>query len=43
MPLVFEDPLTIIPEINGEIFGNLEMDPSFPEIDPNFMKNSVWH
>ena len=32
--LVFEDPLTVIPGVNGEVFGDLEMDPSFPEIDP---------
>ena len=41
---VFSDPITVKPDITGEVFGELEEVPNFPEVDrkvldPNFIKS----
>ncbi|CAE7820938.1 unnamed protein product [Symbiodinium necroappetens] len=41
--LVFEDPLTVRPDISGELFGDLCEDPSFPEIREELMSSDRWH
>ena len=41
--LVFEDPLTVRPEVDGELFGDLREDPSFPEVPLEMMEIDRWH
>ncbi|CAE7736810.1 unnamed protein product [Symbiodinium sp. CCMP2592] len=41
--LVFEDPLTVKPEVDGELFGDICEDPSFPEVHQSLMTPSRWH
>ena len=39
---VFEDPLTVKPEVEGEILGEVFADESFPEVPPEYMRDERW-
>lgn len=40
---VFEDILTVMPVVRGEVEGPLEEDPTFPDVSQNLMKPEFWH
>lgn len=40
---VFDSIDTVIPEVSGEVFGDVEMVDNFPEVDPCFLDASHWH
>ncbi|CAK9091403.1 Protease PrsW (Protease responsible for activating sigma-W) [Durusdinium trenchii] len=40
---VFEDPKTVLPEVTGEVFGDLELVAGFPEVGHDFMNEKAWH
>lgn len=41
--LVFEDPLTVKPEIDGEIDKVVQEQHDFPEVDPDHLQEWQWH
>ena len=38
-----EDPLTVKPEIEGEQFGDWELNETFPEVPKSVLDDRVWH
>ena len=40
---VFEDVRTVKPEVDGEVFGEWEVDPSFPDVPFEYMNEEHWH
>ena len=40
--MVFEDPLTVKPEVDGEVMGHVEVDPRFPDVEPSVMSQEKW-
>ena len=40
---VFEDPLTVKPLVEGEVFGDVEIDPLFPDVPQSLMDREHWH
>ncbi|CAE7886307.1 unnamed protein product, partial [Symbiodinium necroappetens] len=39
----FSDPASVKPEVEGEIFGPVSVDDSFPQIKQSFMEPGNWH
>jgi len=37
------DPRTVLPDVRGEVLGDVEMDPNFPEIPLNLLQEDRWH
>lgn len=40
---VFEDPRTVKPDFDGEISGDLEVEPLFPDVSKKFLQEEDWH
>lgn len=40
---VFEDVRTVKPEVDGEVFGEWEVDPAFPDVPHEYMREEHWH
>lgn len=40
---VFEDVRTVKPDIEGEVFGDFQLVPTFPNVNPDLMDKSFWH
>ena len=41
--MVFEDVSTVLPLVDGEVFGDLEVDVNFPDAPPYFLQQDRWH
>ena len=40
---VFEDPATVLPEVAGEVLGDVDLVDDFPEIPAKYMDRSQWY
>ena len=40
---VFEDPSTVLPEVAGEVLGDVDLVDDFPEIPAKYMDRSQWY
>ena len=40
---VFDDPRTVLPDVDGEVFGDVEMVENFPEVPREILETSCWN